>query len=439
MARLRRLLLPWLVLAVIAVPAWTLAQDVAHAQTAHPAATTTADGGTTGGDQEITIQDLEARLLPIAIPAMRGGAEAADATTVLQNDLHLSALFRVIDTASCPANLDAEGTNITPAPWVQCGATSVVKASVTGSGDAVRLDARVWEPSRPAAPVLARMFGPASARSVAHQLANELLRMYTGHAGVFGSRILFARRTGHNRKDVFVVDCDGANLGMVSTGHRLNFLPAWGPGGIYYTMQTREGFLEIVRAAHPDPVPVIQIEGIAMGATFGGGRMAVVLNRDGNPEIYTASPGGQIQQRLTNSSAADVSPTVSPDGGRLAFVSDRDGSPQVYVMSMSGGSARRITFQGDYNQTPAWSPDGSTIAYASRVGGNFDIFAVNVASGAVRRLTENQGSNSDPTYSPDGRLIAFSSSRGGIFLMNQDGLAQQQILPGGGETLRWEH
>lgn len=451
MARSHRWLVP-LALSLVALPPWLLAQvpnrnnppghtsrDAGGGSGA--ASPTSGGGGSDGGtpgEAEITIQNLDARLLPIAVPLMRGGAGASDVTQVLSNDLRLSALFRVIDPATFTANLDAEGININPAPWVQLGATAVVKAQITGGGEGVRADVRVWEPGRPSAPVISRAFGPGSARSVAHQIANEVIRQYTGRAGVFGTRIAFARRTGPNRKDIFTVDCDGAGLGMVSTGRRLNFLPAWGPGGIYYSMQTREGFLALVRAARPAPVPILQIEGMVMGASFAGGRLAVVLNRDGNSEIYVGSTNGQNLRRLTNNSAADVSPVFSPDGSRIAFVSDRDGSPQIYVMGADGGGQRRVTFTGQYNQTPAWSPDGGTIAFGSRVGGNFDIFTVSAGGGNVRRLTEGQGSNSDPTYSPDGRLIAFSSSRGGIFLMNQDGLAQQQILAGGGETLRWE-
>ena len=432
MTRFHRLLLP-LAATLVAVPAWLMAQTPPR----NSGAPTTASGAPrTGSEQEITLQNLETRNLPIAIPAMRGDASAADVTSVLGNDLRLSAMFRVIDPARFTANLEAEGLNIVAPAWIQAGATSVVKANVTGSGGSVRADVRVWEPGRPASPIITRTYGPANARSIAHQIANDLIRQYTGRAGIFGTRILFARRTGANRKDIFVVDCDGANLSQVSSGRRLNFLPAWGPGGIYYSMQTREGFLSLVRAANP-PVPVIRMDGMVMGASFGGGRMAVVLTRDGNSEIYSASPDGSNLTRLTNNSAADVSPVISPDGSRIAFVSDRDGSPQVYVMPIAGGAPRRVTFTGNYNQTPSWSPDGSTIAYASRVGGNFDIFTVNAAGGNPRRLTEGQGSNSDPSYSPDGRLIAFSSSRGGIFLMNSDGLAQQQILAGGGETLRW--
>jgi TolB protein len=235
-----------------------------------------------------------------------------------------------------------------------------------------------------------------------------------------------------------MVDMDGANLTMISSGRRLNMLPAWGPDGIYYAAQTREGFFHLVRSARPNPVPIVQVEGMVAGSSFCGNRLAISINRDGNPEIYVGNSDGSNLRRLTNNSAADVSPVFNPSCSQIAFVSDRDGSPQVFVMSADGSGQRRITTYGDYNQTPAWSPDGSTIAYASRQGGTFDIFTVSVSGGRPRRLTEGQGSNTDPTFSPDGRLIAFNSSRGGIWIMNKDGLAQTQILAGGGESLRWE-
>jgi TolB protein len=397
-----------------------------------------AGGASEQPEQEITIQNLEQRLLPIAVPAIAGSV-GSEVTNVLVNDLRISALFRVIDSNRYPASASTEGMTINPQAWAAVGATSVVKATTTGSGDGARVELKVWEPGRPATPVLDRTFGPASPRALAHQIANALIRQYTGRDGVFGSRILFARRTGRARKDVFTVEMDGANLAMISPGRRLNMLPSWGPNGIYYAAQTREGFIHLVRASRPNPVPVVQVEGMVAGSSFCGNRLAVSINREGNPEIYVGDVDGSNLRRLTNNSAADLSPIFSPDCGRIAFVSDRDGSPQVYVMSADGGGQRRVTFVGDYNQTPAWSPDGSTIAYASRQGGSFDIFTVSASGGGrPRRLTEGQGSNTDPTYSPDGRLIAFNSSRGGIWLMNRDGLAQTQILAGGGESLRWE-
>ena len=388
-------------------------------------------------EQEITIQNLDQRLLPIALPTFAGPG-AAEVNSVLVNDLRISALFRVIESARYPASAASGGMAINAQAWTTVGATAVVKATITGSGESVRGEVKVWEPSRPNAPVLERTFGPGSVRGVAHQIANALIRHYTGREGVFGTRILFARRTGRARKDVFTVDMDGANLAMISPGRRLNMLPSWGPGGIYYAAQTREGFIHLVRNARPAPTPIVQVEGMVAGSAFCGNRLAISINREGNPEIYVGGADGTNLRRVTNNSAADVSPVFNSGCSQIAFVSDRDGSPQVYVMSADGGGQRRVTFTGDYNQTPAWSPDGSTIAYSSRQGGSYDIFTVAASGGRPRRLTEGQGNNTDPTFSPDGRLIAFNSSRGGIWIMNKDGLAQTQILAGGGESLRWE-
>jgi TolB protein len=405
---------------------------------AQPAPTATAQQVTVQpsvGDLTITLQGLEARLLPVAVPALRGAA-GDQIAAVVSNDLRLSALFRVLDPRSFTADLDAEGVNINASSWVGVGATAVVKGQVTGSGDATRVELRVWEPGSPAAPRLTRTYGPGSVRAVAHRIANDLVQLYTNQAGVFGTRIAFARRTGRGRKDIFTVDCDGENLSQVSSGRRLSFTPAWGPGGLYFSSQTPEGFLALFRQGRSEPV--LQADGLVMGAAFSGGRMAVVLTRDGNSEIYVGGSDGSGLRRLTNDPGADVSPVWSPDGSHIAFVSDRAGGPQVYVMDAGGGGQRRVSFAGSYNTGPSWAPDNSTLAYAGRAGGGSDIFTVNIGAGNLRRLTENQGSNTDPTYSPDGRLIAFSSSRGGIFLMNQDGLNQQRILAGGGETLRWE-
>ena len=90
------------------------------------------------GDITITLQGLEARLLPIAIPAMRGPSGEA-LSAVIANDLRLSALFRVLDPRSFTANLDAEGLTINAPSWATAGATSVVKGQVTGQGDSCLL------------------------------------------------------------------------------------------------------------------------------------------------------------------------------------------------------------------------------------------------------------------------------------------------------------
>ncbi len=176
-----------------------------------------------------------------------------------------------------------------------------------------------------------------------------------------------------------------------------------------------------------------------MGAAFHGSKMAVVLSKDGNPEIYVGDASGKGLRRLTKTGAIDVSPTWSPDGSKIAFVSDRHGSPQIFVMGAGGGGAKRVTFKGAYNQTPNWCPrpGSNLIAFTGRDSGTYDVFTVDASSRQIRRLTQHQGRNMDPAFAPDCRAVAFWSSRGGIFVSNPEGLNQNLTVKGGANTIRW--
>ena len=216
-------------------------------------------------------------------------------------------------------------------------------------------------------------------------------------------------------------------------------MPAWGPGGSIFYTSFINGWAQLFRLGRRRPI--LRETGLNMGAAIapGGGRMAVVISRDGNSDIFLANLSGGGLRNVTNHPGIDVSPTWSPDGSQIAFVSNRHGSPQIFVMGADGGDARRVTFAGSYNQTPSWCPRADTplIAFTGADGGTFDVFTVPAGGGPISRLTQAQGRNTDPTWSPDGRLIAFWSSRGGIHLMTPQGHNQQLIARGHAETLRW--
>jgi len=67
--------------------------------------------------------------------------------------------------------------------------------------------------------------------------------------------------------------------------------------------------------------PVLAEPGLNMAPRRPGDKMAVVLTRDGNAEIYLAKVDGEILARLTFNETIDVSPIWAPGGGRIAFVS----------------------------------------------------------------------------------------------------------------------
>jgi TolB protein len=379
-------------------------------------------------------------LYKIAVPTPVGdGGLAKQVQSIAAQDFKLSSLFEVLNPKSYLADLAAEGLSIQKDPWVQVGAQGVSKCRVTDASGQARLECRLFEVARGNIPVLSKTFQGSSdkVRSLVHQWVNKVIGYFTGEDGVFGTQLLFSRRISDKVKHIMVGDWSGGNVGRVTRNNSINLLPAWGPGGSIYYTSFVEGFPYLYRTGQRKAV--LSNPGVNMGAAFHGNRMAVVLSKDGNPEIYVGDASGGGLRRLTNSGSIDVSPSWSPDGSKIAFVSDRHGSPQIFVMGAGGGGAKRVTYKGSYNQTPSWCPkQGSNlIAFTGRDSGTYDIFTVDVGSGQIRRLTQRQGRNMDPAFSPDCRAVAFHSSRGGIFISNPEGLNQNMTIKGSADTIRW--
>lgn len=379
-------------------------------------------------------------LYSIAAPMPLGSPQIAKTVKdVQETDFVLSSLFKVLDSKSFLADLTAEGMTIDKDPWVQVGAQGVSKCSVTHSGDMVTLKFALFEIARGTTPVLSKKYSGTTkdVRSLVHKWVNEVIKHFTGEPGAFGTRLAFARKTGPKVKHIYTADWTGGDVSRVTRNNSINILPAFGPGGSIYYTSFVEGAPFLYRTGKRKSV--LNHPGLNMGATFHGGKMAVVLSKDGNPEIYVGSADGSGLTRITSSGAIDVSPSFSPDGSKIAFVSDRHGSPQVFVMGAGGGGAKRVTFKGSYNQTPSWCPrpGSNLIAFTGRDSGTYDVFTVDSGNGKIRRLTQHQGRNMDPAFSPDCRQVAFHSSRGGIFVSNPEGLNQQKVIGGSAETIKW--
>ena len=379
-------------------------------------------------------------LYSIAVPKPLGVANVAtEVKDIQENDFRLSSLFKVLDSRSFLADLNAEGMSIDKDPWVQVGAQGVSKCTVTKAGDTVSLSFALFEVARGGTSVLTKTYSGSAGdvRGMVHKWVNEVIRHFTGEPGAFGTRLAFARKIGPRVKHIFTADWTGGGVSRVTRNDSINILPAFGPGGSIYYTSFVEGSPYLYRTGMRSPV--LSYPGLNMGAAFYGGKMAVVLSKDGNPEIYLGNADGSGLRRLTNSGSIDVSPSFSPDGSKIAFVSDRHGSPQIFVMSAGGGGAKRVTYKGSYNQTPSWCPrpGSNLIAFTGRDGGKYDVFTVDAGSGEIRRLTQHQGNNMDPAFSPDCRQVAFHSSRGGVFISNPEGLNQLKVIGGAAETIKW--
>lgn len=159
--------------------------------------------------------------------------------------------------------------------------------------------------------------------------------------------------------------------------------------------------------------PVLAGSGAAADADARAGVLVWVVPREaGGSDLFVSRPGAAVPVRLTNDTAFDRHPAISPDGRQVAFTSDRGGNPDLWVIPVTGGTARQLTNHPGDDTGPAWSPDGLQIAFDStRDDPAGDIYRVAAAGGAATRLSTDPAADSQPAWSPDGQRIAFTTTR----------------------------
>jgi TolB protein len=277
-------------------------------------------------------------------------------------------------------------------------------------------------------------------RRMAHEFADEIVKLLTGRDGIATSKIAYVSGS------IRMMDYDGAGGRVFASDGPTLLFPQFSPDGRYVAyVSYKSGWPNaVVRSSDGALVggthfsattssPAISPGGqLAFSSAFGG---------DGSMEIYVSNLDGSGARRLTHTPrGVNISPRWNPATGReIAFISDRGGSPQVYVMDASGANQRPLIGRGGHADSPSWSPDGHYVAFTWGGAGGFQVFVADVASGALLQLT-SRGVNESPTWSPDSRHLAFQSNRSGrweIWQMHVDGTGQRQVTHGGGRTPSW--
>ena len=106
-------------------------------------------------------------------------------------------------------------------------------------------------------------------------------------------------------------------------------------------------------------------------------RLAFQSFRDNNYEIYIADGDASNETRITNNSAADISPRLNHGADRIAFASKRDGNYEIYTVSVTGSELKRLTNSAAEDSDPFWSPDGTRILFTSNRDSNYEIYVMN--------------------------------------------------------------
>ncbi len=255
-----------------------------------------------------------------------------------------------------------------------------------------------------------------NARRLAQKVADDIVLRVKNQQGIASTSIvLVGDRSGN--KELYLCDYDGGGLRQLTRDGTLSLSPRWSPDAekIYYTSYINRfpDIVEIDLVSRQRRV-VSNRPGLNTSAAVSpdGQHLALILSKDGNPELYTLNLRSGALTRLTRTPrAVEASPSWSPDGNEIVYVSDVTGRPQLYIISRRGGEPRRLRLRGSANVAPDWGPSG-WIAYSSQIGGRYQIFIMNPANNDVRQISSGHAEYEDPSWAPNGRHIVCSRTEG---------------------------
>lgn len=365
--------------------------------------------------------------MPIAIPDFVGkDAPSAELgrkiSDVVRNDLARSGLFKSLDPKSFISSQSDINYQPVFADWRVIKAEALVVGQIVQETNAqFRVEFRLWD-------VFAgkQMTGlrfsttPDNWRRIAHKVSDAIYEQLTGEVGYFDSWIAYIDETGpklDRRKRLAIMDQDGANKRLLSTGSNTVLTPRFSPSGEKIAYMSYESLIPHVYLIDVDSGRR-ELLGDFPGMTFApnfspdGDKVIMTLSRRGNSDIYSMDLATRSTKRLTSDPSIDVSASYDPTGKNIVFNSDRGGSPQLYTMQSDGSRVKRISFGKGRYSAPVWSPRGDLIAYVKSHKGEFSIGVMKPDGSGERTLTSSFLDES-PVWSPNGRVILFSrESRG---------------------------
>lgn len=380
----------------------------------------------------IDITSPAIRKFPIAISDFDGpyGREVSD---VIRNDLDFTGVFSCLDSK---AMIEKSSQPFQQKNWSGLSVEAVVKG-VIRTDIGLSVSVLVYDVTE-AREILRKQYSAEKVliRPLAHTIANDIYKEFTGQEGVFRTRIAYVVR--HKDHDSLnIMEWDGYRSFDTGVKGSVILTPRWSRDGsrlLYSLERNRKWDIYLLDLKGASEKKVFSSSGTNMaGDLVSNKEILFSSTKDGNPDIFLYNIKERGLKKLSSSRNIEVSPTISPDGRSIAFVSNRDGTPQIFIMDRDGYNIRRLTFHGSYNTSPSWSPKGDKIVFSGRINGKNQVFVIDPDGANPVQLTD-AGNNEDPCFSPDGRYIVFTSDRDGekaIYIMRANGEAQRRITPKG--------
>jgi Tol biopolymer transport system component len=258
-----------------------------------------------------------------------------------------------------------------------------------------------------------------------------------------GSKLIFqSTRDGAQCDQIYMMNADGSNQRMVSTGKGVTTCG-------YFLADSKHFVYASTHEAGPAcPAPADRSKGYVWAVYAGF-------------DIYRADETGKIEQKLTDAAGYDAEATVNWKTNMILYTSKSSGDLDLWTMKPDGSQKKQVTRSQGYDGGPVFSRDGSKMVWrafhpdtADKVKTYRDLLAADLTApmkmelwvadrdgSKAKQITQFGCASFAPTFTPDGKKILFSSNKHKcdsrdfeLYLVNVDGSGLKQVTNYGGFT-----